>query len=96
MDQLSMNLSQLPFITSEGRQGPQTLTYKLDGSMSTNPGRGGMDVKSTAKWDCSTLVIETTQDMNGTPVTITVKRRLDNGGKSLIQETSSTGGPMDR
>jgi hypothetical protein len=80
-------------ITSEGRQGPQTLTYKLDGSVSTNPGRGGMEVKSTAKWDGSTLVIETTQDMNGTAVTSIVKRRLDNGGKSIIQETSTTGGP---
>ena len=80
-------------ITSEGRQGPQTLTYKLDGSVSTNPGRGGMEVKSTAKWDGSTLVVETTQDMGGTAVTSTVKRRLDNGGKSLIQETSTTGGP---
>jgi hypothetical protein len=80
-------------ITSEGRQGPQTLTYKLDGSVSTNPGRGGMEVKSTAKWDGSTLVIETTQDMNGTPITTVAKRRLDNGGKSMIVETTATGGP---
>ena len=80
-------------ITSEGRQGPQTLTYKLDGSVSTNPGRGGMEVKSTAKWDGSTLVIETAQDMGGTPVTIVAKRRLDNGGKSMIVETTTTGGP---
>src|SRR5437899_3025726 len=80
-------------ITSEGRQGPQTLTYKLDGSVSTNPGRGGMEVKSTAKWDGSTLVIETTQDMGGTTVTIGAKRRLDNGGKSMIVETTTTGGP---
>jgi hypothetical protein len=80
-------------ITSEGRQGPQTLTYKLDGSVSTNPGRGGTEVKSTAKWDGSTLVIETTQDMGGTPVTITAKRRLDNGGKDLIVETTNPGGP---
>jgi hypothetical protein len=80
-------------ITSEGRQGPQTLTYKLDGSVSTNPGRGGMEVKSTAKWDGSTLVIETAQDMGGTPVTIVAKRRLDNGGKNMIVETTTTGGP---
>ena len=79
-------------ITSEGRQGPQTLTYKLDGSVSTNPGRGGAEVKSTAKWDGSTLVIETTQDMNGTAVTITAKRRLDNGGKEMIVETTNPGG----
>ena len=85
-------------ITSEGRQGPQTATYKLDGSVSTNPGRGGMEMKSTAKWDGSTLVIETTsQDQSGNPVTTTVKRRLDNGGKSLIQETTTGGAnPMTR
>ena len=80
-------------ITSEGRQGPQTRTYKLDGSVSTNPGRGGAEVKSTAKWDGSSLVIETTQDMNGTAVTSVEKRRLDNGGKNMIVETTITGGP---
>jgi hypothetical protein len=80
-------------ITSEGRQGPQTLTYKLDGSASTNPGRGGAEVKSTAKWDGSTLVIETTQDMGGSPVTVTAKRRLDNDGKDMVVETTNPGGP---
>ena len=80
-------------ITSEGRQGPQTLTYKLDGSESTNPGRGGMEVKSKAKWDGATLVIETTRDVNGTAVTTTEKRRLDNGGKDMIVELSIAGGP---
>ena len=47
-------------ITSEGRGGPQTMTYKLDGSESTNKvmGRGGeMDAKSKARWDGSKLVI---------------------------------------
>jgi hypothetical protein len=80
-------------ITSQGRQGSQTLTYKLDGTESTNPGRGGMEEKSKAKWDGSTLVVETTQDMNGTPMTSTVKRRLDNDGKDMIVETSMTGMP---
>src|SRR6476619_2416562 len=48
-------------VTSEGRGGPQTMVYKLDGSESTNQvmGRGGaQSVKSTAKWDGSSLVIE--------------------------------------
>jgi hypothetical protein len=89
-------------ITSEGRQGPQTLTYKLDGSESSNEmmGRGGaMTVKSKAKWDGSTLVIETTRDMGGNMVTITEKRRLDNSGKEMIVETTNPGGrngPMTR
>ena len=83
-------------VTSEGRGGPQTMVYKLDGSESTNQvmGRGGaQSVKSTAKWDGSSLVIETTRDFQGTPITTKEVRRLDNGGKSLIQETSTTGGP---
>jgi hypothetical protein len=79
-------------ITSEGRQGPQTMTYKLDGSESTNQvmGRGGaQSVKSTAKWDGASLVIETTRDFNGMTITSKEKRRLDNGGKEMIVETST-------
>ena len=81
-------------ITSEGRQGPQTMTYKLDGSESTNQvmGRGGaQSVKSTAKWDGSSLVIETTRDFNGTSITTKEVRRLDSGGKEMhIEMTTQT------
>ncbi len=79
-------------ITSEGRQGSQTLTYKLDGSESTNQmmGRGGATtVKSTAKWDGSSLVIETTRDFNGMSITTKEVRRLDNGGKEMQVETTA-------
>jgi len=79
-------------VTSEGRQGPQTMTYKLDGSESTNQvmGRGGAQtVKSTAKWDGSSLVIETTRDFQGTPITTKEVRRLDNGGKDMIVESTT-------
>jgi hypothetical protein len=79
-------------ITSEGRQGPVTMTYKLDGSESTNQvmGRGGAQtVKSTAKWDGSSLVIETTRDFNGTSITTKEVRRLDNGGKEMHVETTA-------
>src|SRR5207247_4084319 len=79
-------------VTSEGRQGPQTMTYKLDGSESTNQvmGRGGAQaVKSTAKWDGSSLVIDTTRDMNGTTVTTKEVRRLDSGGKEMVVETTA-------
>jgi hypothetical protein len=79
-------------ITSEGRQGPQTLTYKLDGSEGTNQvmGRGGATtVKSTAKWDGSSLVIETTRDFNGMSITTKDVRRLDNGGKEMQVESST-------
>ena len=79
-------------VTSEGRQGPQTMTYKLDGSESTNQvmGRGGAQtVKSTAKWDGSSLVIETTREFQGTPITTKEVRRLDNGGKEMIIESTT-------
>jgi hypothetical protein len=79
-------------VTTEGRQGPQTMTYKLDGSESTNQvmGRGGAQtVKSTAKWDGSSLVIETTRDFNGTSITTKEVRRLDNGGKEMQVETTA-------
>jgi hypothetical protein len=79
-------------VTSEGRGGPQTMVYKLDGSQSTNEvmGRGGaQSVKSTAKWDGSSLVIETTRDFQGTAITTKEVRRLDNGGKEMVIESST-------
>src|SRR3954468_17917277 len=79
-------------VTSEGRQGPQTMTYKLDGSESSNQvmGRGGAQtVKSTAKWDGSNLIIETTRDFQGTPITTKEVRRLDNGGKEMVVESTT-------
>ena len=88
-------------ITSEGRGGPQTLVYKLDGSESTNQvmGRGGAQtVKSTAKWDGASLVIETTRDFQGTPITTKEVRRLDKGGKEMqVESTTQTpNGEMKR
>jgi hypothetical protein len=77
-------------ITSEGRQGPQTMTYKLDGSESSNEvmGRGGAQtVKSKAKWDGASLVVETTRDFNGMSITTKEVRRLD--GKDLIVEVTA-------
>jgi hypothetical protein len=79
-------------IMSEGRQGPQTMTFKLDGSESTNQvmGRGGAAaVKSVAKWDGSSLVIETTREFNGMSITSKEVRKLDNGGKEMQVETTA-------
>jgi hypothetical protein len=77
-------------ITSEGRQGPQTMTYKLDGSESSNEvmGRGGAQtVKSKARWDGANLVVETTRDFNGMSITTKEVRRLD--GKDMIVEVTA-------
>ena len=79
-------------VQTEGRQGPQTMTYKLDGSESSNEqmGRGGaVTVKSKAKWDGSTLVIESTRDLGGMSITTKEVRRLDNGGKDMIVESTT-------
>lgn len=79
-------------VTSEGRQGPQTMTYKLDGSPSSNEvmGRGGAQtVKSTAKWEGSSLVIETTRDVNGMSITTKEVRTLGAGGKEMTIESAT-------
>ena len=81
-------------VQTQGRQGPQTMTYKLDGSESSNEqmGRGGaVTVKSKAKWDGSKLVIESTRDMGGQSVTTTETRSLSADGKEMTVETSFNG-----
>jgi len=78
-------------VTTEGRQGPQTMVYKLDGSTSTNKvmGRGGeQEVKSTAKWDGASLVIETTRDIQGMSITSKEVRKMD--GATMVVETSTS------
>ena len=78
-------------IQSEGRQGPQTMTYKLDGSESKNEqmGRGGAQtIVSKAKWDGSSLVIDTTREIQGMSITTHEVRKLDNGGKEMKVETT--------
>jgi hypothetical protein len=81
-------------IQSEGRQGPQTMTYKLDGSESKNEqmGRGGAQtIVSKAKWDGSSLVIDTTREVQGMSITTHEVRRLDNGGKEMkVESTTQT------
>jgi hypothetical protein len=81
-------------VTSEGRQGPQTMTYKLDGSDSKNEqmGRGGAQtIISKAKWDGSSLVIDTTRDIQGMSITTHEVRKLDNGGKEMhVESTTQT------
>jgi hypothetical protein len=75
------------------KRGEQTLTYKLDGSESTNQmmGRGGaMDVKSKAHWDGAKLVIETTRDMGGMAMTSKEVRSLSADGKEMTIETTAS------
>jgi hypothetical protein len=53
-------------VETQGRNGPQTRTYKLDGS-ETEVQMGQMTAKVSAKWDGSKLVITTKTD-NGEQV----------------------------
>src|SRR3954470_21321309 len=48
-------------VETQGRNGPQTRTYKLDGS-ETEMAMGQMTAKVSAKWDGSKLVITTKTD----------------------------------
>lgn len=81
-------------ITIETKRGENTqvAVYKLDGSPSTNTmmGRGGQaaEVVSKAHWDGANLVIETTREVQGQPVTSKETRSLDAGGKEMKVETA--------
>ena len=72
----------------------RTSTYSLDGKESVNPGMRGAEVKSTAKWEGASLVIESTQTMSGPngDMTITSKevRTLSEDGKTMTVVTTRT------
>lgn len=55
-------------IEREGPNGATKTVYNLDGTASKNPGRGGAEQESMAKWDGAKLVI-TTKGANGDQVT---------------------------
>src|ERR1041385_2757857 len=76
-------------LTIETHFGDQvrTSTYNLDGSESTNPGRGG-DSKSKAHWDGASLVIETTNASGSTSKSV---RSLSADGKTMTVVTTSQG-----
>lgn len=72
----------------------RTMTYKLDGSESTNQGMRGSEMKSTSKWDGDKLLTESTQTMNGPNGEVTVKskevRSLAADGTMLVETTRET------
>ena len=77
-----------------------TATYKLDGTESVNKmmGRGGAEteVKSTAKWDGSKLVISTQRaGQDGAMMTQTQTWSLE-GGNLTIESPGRDGTPMKR
>jgi hypothetical protein len=72
-------------IQTEGRNGPQTRTYKLDGS-ETEITMGQMTGKASAKWDGSKLVITTKTDQGEQVQTLSI-----DGGTLTIDRTGGRG-----
>jgi hypothetical protein len=72
-------------IETEGRNGPQTRSYKLDGS-ETEITMGQMTAKASAKWDGSKLVITTKTDQGEQVQTLSL-----DGGTLTIDRTGGRG-----
>ncbi len=82
--------------TMPGRDGGErktSLKYKLDGSVSENPGFGDNVRKSTVAWspDKTVLTITTSFDMNGETMKSSQIWKLSEGGKVLLVENSFNG-----
>lgn len=72
--------------------------YSTDGKETTNQGFGGTDVKSTAKWDGDSLLIESKGTMGDNAYTMKDKWTLSEGGKILTiqRKFSSSMGDIDQ
>lgn len=97
MGGMTVTITQTPgALTIDQKMGEmsRTMTYKLDGSESTNPGMRGGEVKSTSKWDGDKLVTESTQTMNGPNGEMTIKskevRSLAADGTMRVETTRET------
>ena len=78
-------------IERQGRNGPQTAAYKLDGS-ETEIAMGQATVKAKAKWDGDKIVIEQTRaGQDGTPMTTTVTYSLDKDGNLWTENKTANG-----
>lgn len=73
------------YVSAGRNPGPMSLTYKLDGSDSPNPGFGGNEQISKAAWDGEKLVV-TTPFMGGEQ-----KRTFSLEGGNLVVETANPG-----
>ncbi|HUF47108.1 MAG TPA: hypothetical protein VMM93_04770 [Vicinamibacterales bacterium] len=77
------------FTFTAGREGAQPVVYKLDGSDTQVPmGRGGMGT-AKAMWEGSTIVINTTRDMQGTMMTTKAVYAME--GDWLVVSTTNPG-----
>lgn len=79
----------LDYVGGGRNPGPVKLTYKLDGSDSTNAGMGGMEQVSKAVWEGEKLVVTTALNFGGNSVE--QKRTFSLEGGNLIVETVQPG-----
>jgi hypothetical protein len=78
-------------IETQGRQGPQSRVYKLDGTESEIT-MGQNTAKAKAKWTGDSLVIETTgAGRDGTPVTTTATYSIDKDGVLWVETKNANG-----
>lgn len=70
---------------SSGPQGDNTntITYKADGTESSNDLRG-MVVKSVANWEGEKLIVKSKREVQGMEISVTETWSLGDAGKSLI------------
>jgi hypothetical protein len=68
----------------------EVLTYKLDGSESSNVGNSGVEIKAKARWDGNKLVAETERKIQGSTVTTMHVFSLDASGKELTIDKTLT------
>jgi hypothetical protein len=78
-------------IETQGRQGPQTRTYKLDGS-EQEIAMGQATVKAKAKWDGDKIAVELVRaGQDGTPTTSWTIYALDDKGQLWVENKTANG-----
>jgi hypothetical protein len=82
--------------TQSGPQGEITtdITYKTDGSESTNQIRGA-EVKSIAKWDGDALTVSSKREIQGNEMQFNERWTLGEGGKVLTVVNKISGAQGD-
>ena len=82
--------------TRSGFQGGGDVTteakYTTDGKETTNPGFGGSQMKSVAKWDGDVLTIQSSASTQNGDFTVTERWSLSSDGKTLEVRNKVVGG----
>ncbi|HEX5110590.1 MAG TPA: hypothetical protein VFV95_19195 [Vicinamibacterales bacterium] len=81
-------------VTRTTQAGEQKAVYKLDGSESKNPGRGGAEVVSKAMWEGNKVSISTQQPGRDGGPGVTVNMKVGVTGGQMEVETDAGRGPQ--